>query len=70
MFTRDNQDFSLVQANQLENAITDIQVNPTTNEIYFNQFNPDVSNNNSNVQKFRINNFGFMLLPNKLTLSK
>lgn len=43
MFTRDNQDFSLVQANQLENAITDIQVNPTTNEIYFNQFNPDVS---------------------------
>ncbi|XP_046669711.1 basement membrane-specific heparan sulfate proteoglycan core protein isoform X9 [Homalodisca vitripennis] len=39
-FTRDNQDFKLAEANRLSEPITDIQVNPAAQEIYFQQFNP------------------------------
>nr|QBP17600.1 heparan sulfate proteoglycan [Recilia dorsalis] len=39
-FTRDNQGFKLVEANHLNEPITDIQVNPSAQEIYFQQFNP------------------------------
>ncbi|XP_054273123.1 basement membrane-specific heparan sulfate proteoglycan core protein-like isoform X4 [Macrosteles quadrilineatus] len=39
-FTRDNQGFKLAEANHLNEPITDIQVNPSAQEIYFQQFNP------------------------------